>query len=236
MREAVSMMGGYGITEDCPGFLGNKWMDAQLEATYEGPEAVQRRQMSITMTHSVFLAQFKGWMQDLEAIAKTNPDTGAAVLVEGMKQWLWTLEFLQSNTDANGAKLYHSNRQGLTFSMADALCWLLAAQNLILDIKELEAKGPENPTLAEGLPGVLAFMSDLAYVQSARSAGESARLCAEVVFGYQTHKTVQEDVFAHFHQMQARIHEGLAGSRLAKDHAGESLTKVMIPEALDYPL
>ena len=40
MREAVSLMGGYGITEDCPGFLANKWMDAQLEATYEGPEAV----------------------------------------------------------------------------------------------------------------------------------------------------------------------------------------------------
>ena len=42
MREAVSLMGGYGVTEDCPGFLGQKWMDAQLEATYEGPEAVQR--------------------------------------------------------------------------------------------------------------------------------------------------------------------------------------------------
>ncbi len=27
MREAVSLMGGYGITEDCPGFLGHKWMD-----------------------------------------------------------------------------------------------------------------------------------------------------------------------------------------------------------------
>ena len=53
MREAVSLMGGYGITEDCPGFLGNKWMDAQLEATYEGPEAVQRRQLTITMTGEV---------------------------------------------------------------------------------------------------------------------------------------------------------------------------------------
>ncbi len=39
MREAVSLMGGYGITEDCPGFLGQKWMDAQLEATYEGPRS-----------------------------------------------------------------------------------------------------------------------------------------------------------------------------------------------------
>jgi len=56
MREAVAMMGGYGITEDCPGFLGQKWMDSQLEATYEGPEVVQRRQLSITMSNPVFLA------------------------------------------------------------------------------------------------------------------------------------------------------------------------------------
>ena len=43
MREAVSLMGGYGITEDCPGFLGHKWMDAQLEATYEGPRLRQEQ-------------------------------------------------------------------------------------------------------------------------------------------------------------------------------------------------
>jgi len=30
MREAVSLMGGYGITEDCPGFLASKWMDAPI--------------------------------------------------------------------------------------------------------------------------------------------------------------------------------------------------------------
>jgi alkylation response protein AidB-like acyl-CoA dehydrogenase len=64
MREAVSLMGGYGVTEDCPGFLGQKWMDAQLEATYEGPEAVQRLQLSITMTNPLFLAQFKQWIAE----------------------------------------------------------------------------------------------------------------------------------------------------------------------------
>src|ERR1035441_7487539 len=52
MREAVSLVGGYGITEDCPGFLGQKWMDAQLEATYEGPEAVQRLQLSRSEEHT----------------------------------------------------------------------------------------------------------------------------------------------------------------------------------------
>ncbi len=65
MREAVSLMGGYGITEDCPGFLANKWMDAQLEATYEGPEAVQRRQLTVTMTSEVFLAQFRMWAREM---------------------------------------------------------------------------------------------------------------------------------------------------------------------------
>jgi len=69
MREAVSLMGGYGITEDCPGYLGNKWMDAQLEATYEGPEAVQRRQLTITMTTEVFLAQFRTWIKQMRGIA-----------------------------------------------------------------------------------------------------------------------------------------------------------------------
>src|SRR5208283_2432593 len=77
MREAVSLMGGYGITEDCPGFLGYKWMDAQLEATYEGPEAVQRRQLSLTMINEVFLAQFKQWISEMRRIASDRPGTGA---------------------------------------------------------------------------------------------------------------------------------------------------------------
>ena len=75
MREAVSLMGGYGVTEDCPGFLGQKWMDAQLEATYEGPEAVQRLQLSITMTNELFLAQFRQWIAGDEA---NSPRSGPA--------------------------------------------------------------------------------------------------------------------------------------------------------------
>jgi hypothetical protein len=74
MREAVSLMGGYGITEDCPGFLGHKWMDSQLEATYEGPEAVQRRQLSVTMTDELFLAQFRQWIREMRGIANTGRD------------------------------------------------------------------------------------------------------------------------------------------------------------------
>jgi len=49
--------GGYGITEDWPGFLANKWMDAQLEATYEAPKPSSAASLTVTMTSEVFLAE-----------------------------------------------------------------------------------------------------------------------------------------------------------------------------------
>ncbi len=187
MREAVSLMGGYGITEDCPGFLGHKWMDAQLEATYEGPEAVQRRQLSVTMTDDLFLAQFRQWVREMRGIANDKPGTGACALATAMQLWLWTLERMQKFTDADGGKLYQSSRQGVTFPLADALCFLLASRAQILDVIELERNGPANPTVAEGLPGLVQFLTDLCHVQSARAAGEVGRICAELVYGYNRH-------------------------------------------------
>jgi alkylation response protein AidB-like acyl-CoA dehydrogenase len=285
MREAVSLMGGYGITEDCPGFLGQKWMDAQLEATYEGPEAVQRRQLSVTMTNDVFLAQYRLWMKQMRAIASERPGTGACTLATAMQMWLWTLEHLQEAKDADGRKLYSSNRQGVTFPLADVLCWLLAARQFILDVLELEAKGVENPTVAEALPGLKPFYNDLCHTFSARATGEVGRVCAELVFGYNRHPAwddascaacfasddlgsfeciipgiassapVYSDVTkpgqAHpakagpcvcfdgledFTTLRGRLDGCLTGARLAKDNAAEALTKVMIPEALDYPM
>ncbi|MGP8200476.1 MAG: acyl-CoA dehydrogenase family protein [Limisphaerales bacterium] len=192
MREAVSLMGGYGVTEDCPGFLGQKWMDAQLEATYEGPEAVQRLQLSITMANPLFLAQFKQWIAELKNIASERPGTGACALGTAMKLWLWTLQHVQTATDAAGVKLYHKTRQGVTFPLADALCWLLAARQFILDVIELETKGAENPALADGLAGTVAFFTGLCHVQAARAAGEVGRIAAEIVHGYNRHPAWDE--------------------------------------------
>ncbi len=192
MREAVSLMGGYGVTEDCPGFLGQKWMDAQLEATYEGPEAVQRLQLSMTMTNELFLAQFEQWIAGMRRLASDRPGTGACTLASAMQLWLWTLHHVQSATDADGAKLYHKTRQGVTFPLADALCWLLAARQFILDLVELETKGAENPALADGLPGLVGFYTDLCHVQCARAAGEISRICAELVHGYNRHPAWDE--------------------------------------------
>jgi alkylation response protein AidB-like acyl-CoA dehydrogenase len=192
MREAVSLMGGYGITEDCPGFLGQKWMDAQLEATYEGPEAVQRLQLSITMANELFLAQFEQWIGEMRRLASNRPGTGACTLASAMQLWLWALKHVQTATDADGAKLYHKSRQGVTFPLADALCWLLAARQFILDVVELETKGAENPALAEGLAGTVSFFTDLCHVQTARAAGECGRICAEIVHGYNRHPAWDE--------------------------------------------
>ncbi|UCF38034.1 MAG: acyl-CoA/acyl-ACP dehydrogenase, partial [Acidobacteriota bacterium] len=187
MREAVSLMGGYGITEDCPGFLGQKWMDAQLEATYEGPEAVQRRQLTVTMTNSLFLAQFRRWIRQMREIASRRPGTGACNLASAMELWLWTVNHLQVAEDADGTKLYKGQRQGVTFPLADALCWLLAARCQILDVIELEEQGPSNPVLAESLEGYVRFFTDLCHVQSASAAGEVGRICSELVYGYNRH-------------------------------------------------
>jgi alkylation response protein AidB-like acyl-CoA dehydrogenase len=261
MREAVSLMGGYGITEDCPGFLGQKWMDAQLEATYEGPEAVQRLQLSITMTNELFLAQFQQWITDMRRIASERPSTGACTLASAMQLWLWTLRHMLEAKDADGVKLYHKTRQGVTFSLADTLCWLLAARQFILDVIELETKGTANPALADGLAGTVAFFTDLCHVQTARAAGETGRICAELVHGYNRHPAWDKtgnhacsDVlepgesgslkagpcvkFAgleDFVRLRAKLDGCLTGCRLAKDCAAEALTKVMTREALDYP-
>jgi alkylation response protein AidB-like acyl-CoA dehydrogenase len=282
LREAVSLMGGYGITEDCPGFLGNKWMDAQLEATYEGPEAVQRRQLTVTMTSEVFLAQFRAWTADMRRIASSRPGTGACTLASAMQMWLWTLSHLQRATDPSGGKLYHGQRQGVTFPLADALCWLVASRAQILDVLELEAKGPSDPVASEGLEGTVQFLNDLCHTQAAQAAGEVSRICAELVFGYNSHPSWDEeehrscflaseleelegtmsgisaiafDVLkadgshpqkagpcagcagsSDFLRMQNRLTACLTGSRLAKDRAAETVSKVMIPEALDYPV
>jgi hypothetical protein len=198
-----------------------------------------------------------------------------------MQMWLWTFQHLQVATDADGAALYQSARQGVTFPMADALCWLLASRQQMLDFLELETKGPENPAVAEGLPGTLSFFAHLCHMQAARAAGEVSRICSELVFGYNRHPAwdavdfkgcfTQDDIEdfegwmpgisacaidviqangAHpvkagpcaschgletFQRLRDKLDGCLTGSLLAKDRAAEALSRVMIPEVLDYP-
>src|ERR1035437_713452 len=123
----------------------------------------------------------------MRRIASDRPGTGACTLASAMQMWQWTLNHLQKATDPDGNKLYHGQRQGVTFPLADALCWLLASRCQILDVLELEARGPDDPVASEGLAGTVQFLSDLCHTQAAQAAGEVSRICAELVFGYSPH-------------------------------------------------
>jgi hypothetical protein len=233
------------------------------------------------MTSEFFLAQFRTWIRQMRRIASDRPGTGACTLASAMNLWLWTLNYLQKATDPDGNKLYHGQRQGVTFALADALCWLLASRYQILDVLELEARGSADAVAAEGLIGTVQFLSDLCHTQAAQAAGEASRICAELVFGYNCHPSWDEqehrncflaseldeyeetmpgisafavDVLAtdgthpqkagpcagcagssEFLRLQSKLTTCLTGARLAKDRAAETVSKVMIPEALDYP-
>ena len=128
----------------------------------------------------------------MRRIANDRPGTGACSLATAMQMWLWTLNHLQKATDADGDKLYHGPRQGVTFPLADALCWLLASRCQILDLLELEARGATEQS-REGLAGTVQFLTDLCHVQAAQAAGEVGRICAELVFGYNRHPAWDEE-------------------------------------------
>ena len=184
------------------------------------------------MANEIFLAYVDNYIAEMERVAAAHPETGAASVAAGFRLWKQALAHLDANKDADGKKLYHSNRQAVTFPLADALCPLLASRLFILDTLELAAKGPENPVVAEGLAGYVAFFSDLARVQAARAAGEAARACANLVYGY---AAAGADLSA-FASLRAAVDATLAGVGAARERAGAALTQVMIPEALDYPM
>ena len=232
MREAVSLMGGYGITEDCPGFLFYKWTDMQLDATYEGPEAVQRRQISETMANTVFLAQLEAWAKELDACPKAD-ENGSHALAAALRLWAWTRAFAAGAKDPNGKKLGASQRHGVVFPLSDALAGLMAAMSFWQDIKFLALNGAEHPVVGPELQGYLNTFNDLLGTVIADVAGEAAKICSGVVYGF---GAASADDKAAFAALRNALDEALAGTRLAKDRAAKTLTTIMIPEALDYPL
>ena len=232
MRQAISLMGGYGITEDCPGFLFYKWTDMQLDATYEGPEAVQRRQISETMGNAVFLAQLEAWAKECDECPAAE-NNGMHALAAALRLWMWTRAFAVSAKDASGKKLGASQRHGVVFPLADALAGLMAAKSLHADVKHLAINGKDHPVVGPELDGYLNTFNDLLGTVAGNVAGEAARICAEVAYGFGAATAEQRAEFA---VLRAKVDESLAGTKTAKDGAAKCLATVMIPEALDYPM
>ena len=63
-------------------------------------------------------------------------------------------------------------------------------------------------------------------------AGEAARICADLVHGYAVPGTDCRE----FDTLRTAVDKTLTGLGAARERAGEALTQVMIPEALDYPM
>ena len=240
LREVVSLIGGYGITEDCPGFLGYKWVDAQLEATYEGPEAVQRRSLAAAMEQDIFPAQWKNWIDELFA-SDSGRNGSARILTAGMELWFWTYNFLRRGEGSGAEKRFPSQRQEISFPLADSLCWLLAARQLVLDVYELAGRRSKEDRNSREKDYVQLF-GDLACVQSARAAGEVTRICGELVLGDEPEcgKQSDEDPVvirdkSGFLELRATLEHCLAGTQMAKRRAAEVVSRVTIPPDLDYP-
>ena len=83
----------------------------------------------------------------------------------------------------------------------------------------------ELEALEEFMPGISATARALGdVIEADGSHPAKAGPCARI------------DGLEPFLRMRAKMDGCLTGARLAKDRAAESLTKVMIPEALDYPV
>lgn len=233
LREAVSLMGGAGITEDCPGFLGFKWIDAQLEATYEGPEALQRRSLASAMSHELFPPLWTKWTAELRSLGSDRRPF-AGVLAAAMELWFWTYNFLHRG-DEREDRVYRSQAQGIAFPLVDALCWLLAAREFVLDVHELVNSNGDSH---HGEPeNIISFYTDLCHVQSVRAAGEAARLCTERAMGNRDLQAAADESqrTKEFVSLRSRLDRSLAGFQLARTRAAEAVSKIAIPDKPDYP-
>ena len=102
----------------------------------------------------------------------------------------------------------------LVFGYNDHPAWDEERRSTCFSADELEE-------LEETMPGIMAMAVDvLARTEAIRKRRARARAARAQ---------------ASFCGCRARLTTCLTGSRLAKDRAAETVSKVMIPEALDYP-
>ncbi len=218
LRHAAAFEGCWPI-DGSAGFIRDKLLDAQIEALYLGPEALQRRLVSAAMIDGEFLETFQTWTEDLERHGQRLSGMGIHNLTCAMRLWHWTLGQLRQQTDSRGTRLFCDARQGVTFPMADSLCRLLAARSFTLDVLELEKIRNREalPTFTSSL------FFDLSAVASANASGSVARACAELLFGYGEHFPVSATTRNAFDHLRAKLKLSLCGSAAARNRIAQFL-------------
>jgi hypothetical protein len=218
MLQHAAVLERFGPMDGGTGSLRDKLVDAQIEALYLGPEALQRRLVSAAMIDGEFLKEFQAWTEEMNQLAHSLPHTGIRSLAAAMRLWHWTLLQLRQQTDSRGVRLFCDARQGVTFPMADALCWLLAARSLTLDALELEKNGRKGAVTAS----VLSLLFDLSTIASVRTAGSVEQTCAALLLGYDGRFTVSA-ARGVFNDLRTRLELSLSGVMAARDRAARFL-------------
>ena len=192
-------------------------IDAQIEDMYMGPAAVQRRLVSAFMIDTRFLAEFQKWTGEIDALAERAPQAGMRSLAEGMRLWQWTLERLRQQADAQGFLLYCDARQGVTFAMADALCGLLAARSLALDVFEIERAHHAQDSVCASI------FCDLSTLASCRAAARVSQTCAELLVGYAPRFSVSSSERRAFAELRTKLFVSLRGMMDTRERIAEFL-------------
>jgi hypothetical protein len=200
--------------------LHSRLVDAQIEDMYMGPAALQRRLVSAAMIDAHFLAEFHKWTGEIDELAARAPRAGMRGLAEGMRLWQWTLEQLRQQVDARGVQLFCDARQGVTFAMAEALCELLAARSLALDVLELD-RSPQGRELA-------ALFGDLSILAAGRAAAHTAQTCADLFGGYAERFPISAAARGAFARQRASLYASLQGTMDARERIAEFLRQAPV--------
>jgi hypothetical protein len=192
-------------------------IDSQIEDMYMGPAAMQRRLVSAAMIDARFLAEFQNWTGEIDALAERAPQAGLRSLAAGMRLWQWTLERLRQQADARGFRLYCDARQGVTFAMADALCGLLAARSLALDVLEMERAGHAQDSVYASI------FNDLSTLASCRAVVRASQTCTELLGGYAPRFPVSSAEQKAFAELRTKLLVSLRGMMDARESIAEFL-------------
>ncbi|MGA3161366.1 MAG: acyl-CoA dehydrogenase family protein [Terracidiphilus sp.] len=197
-------------------------VDAQIEDMYMGPAALQRRMVSAAMTDARFLADFQQWTGEMDVLAERLPHAGMRSLVQGMRLWHWTLERLRQQADARGARLYCDARQGVTFAMADALCGLLAARSLALDVLEMQ-RGSHPPDSKRA-----SIFLDLSILAAGRAVLRTAQTCVELLCGYAERFPVSGAERKALAELRIKLCVSLRGTMDARERIAEFMRGALV--------
>jgi hypothetical protein len=169
------------------------------------------------MINTRFLAEFQKWTGEIDALAERAPRAGIRSLAEGMRLWQWTLARLRQQADAKGFLLYCDARQGVTFAMADALCGLLAARSLALDVSEMErASHAQDNVCASNF-------RDLSALASCHAAVRVSQACAGLLGGYAPRFPVSSAERRAFAELRTKIFVSLRGMMDTRERIAEFL-------------